>query len=71
MFRIAGLMQVVEEEGAQFFDHNRRPFVSVDLDYGANAEVRGPQRAVMVNPRVLEYEALLLSINSDCTKPRR
>ena len=32
VFRIAGLMQVVEEEGAQFFDHNRAPFVSVDLD---------------------------------------
>ncbi len=59
VFRIAGLMKVVEEEGAQFFDHNRAPFVSVDLDYGGNAEVRGPQRAVMVNPRVLEYEALI------------
>src|SRR5688500_7296135 len=54
VFRIAGLMQVVEEEGAQFFDHNRAPFVSVDLDYGDNVEVRGPQRAVMVNPSVLD-----------------
>jgi uncharacterized protein (DUF362 family) len=59
VFRIAGLMEVVEEDGAQFFDHNRAPFVSVDLDYGDSAEVRGPQRAVMVNPRVLEYEALI------------
>lgn len=59
VFRIAGLMQVVEEEGALFFDHNRGPFVSVDLDYGDNAEVRGPQRSVMVNPRVLDYEALI------------
>ncbi len=59
VFRIAGLMRVVEEEGAQFFDHNRAPFVSVDLDYGDSAEVRGPQRAVMVNPRLLEYEALI------------
>jgi uncharacterized protein (DUF362 family) len=59
VFRIAGLMQVVEEEGAQFFDHNRGPFVPVDLDYGDNAEVRGPQRSVMVNPRVLDYEALI------------
>ena len=59
VFRIAGLMQVVEEEGAQFFDHNRAPFVSVGLDYGDSAEVRGPQRGVMVNPRVLEYEALI------------
>jgi uncharacterized protein (DUF362 family) len=59
VFRIAGLMQVVEEEGAQFVDHNRGPFVSVDLDYGEHAEVRGPQRSVMVNPRVLDYEALI------------
>jgi uncharacterized protein (DUF362 family) len=59
VFRTAGLMEVVEEEGAGFFDHNRGPFVSVDLDYGETAEVRGPQSAVMVNPRVLEYEALI------------
>jgi uncharacterized protein (DUF362 family) len=59
VFRIAGLMQVVEEEGAQFVDHNRGPFVSVELDYGENTEVRGPQRSVMVNPRVLDYEALI------------
>src|SRR5688500_15392997 len=59
VFQIAGLMQVVEEEGAQFFDHNRGPFVSVDLDYGESTEVRGPQSAVMVNPRMLEYEALI------------
>jgi uncharacterized protein (DUF362 family) len=59
VFRVAGLMAVVEEEGARFFDHNRGPFVSVDLDYGRNAEVRGPQTSVMVNPRVLEYETLI------------
>jgi uncharacterized protein (DUF362 family) len=59
VFRIAGLMTVVEEEGARFFDHNRGPFVPVPLDYGNSPEVRGPQQAVMVNPRVLEYETLI------------
>ena len=33
VFRIAGLMDVVEEEGATFFDHNRPPFTSVELGY--------------------------------------
>src|SRR5438270_11753075 len=33
VFRIAGLMEVVESERATFFDHNRPPFVSVDLPY--------------------------------------
>lgn len=59
VFRVAGLMEVVEKEGARFFDHNRAPFVSVDLDYGRQAEVGGPQSSVMVNPRVLEYETLV------------
>ncbi|WP_447978026.1 DUF362 domain-containing protein [Candidatus Nitrospira bockiana] len=59
VFRSAGLMEVVEQEGAEFFDHNRPPFVPVELDYGRDREVRGPQETVMVNPRVLEYEALV------------
>jgi uncharacterized protein (DUF362 family) len=59
VFRIGGLMNVVEEEGAEFVDHNRAPFVSVDLDYRPSAEVEGPQTSVMVNPRVLEYETLI------------
>jgi uncharacterized protein (DUF362 family) len=59
IFRIAGLMEVVEEEGATFFDHNRPPFTEVMLDYGDDGEVSGPQRSVMVNPRVLEYETLV------------
>jgi uncharacterized protein (DUF362 family) len=59
IFRIAGLMQVVEEEGATFFDHNRPPFVEVPLDYGGDPEVGGPQKSVMVNSRVLEYETLI------------
>src|SRR5688572_7897946 len=29
VFRIVGLMDVVKEEGAQFFDHNRPPFEEV------------------------------------------
>jgi uncharacterized protein (DUF362 family) len=59
VFRIVGLMDVIEEEGASFFDHNRPPFHSVDLEYNPAADVRGPQKSVMVNPRVLEYETLI------------
>jgi uncharacterized protein (DUF362 family) len=59
VFRIAGLMDVVEEEGAEFFDHNRPPFTSVDLQYAPERDVAGPQRSVMVNPRVLRYETLI------------
>lgn len=53
-------MEVVEDEGAEFFDHNRAPFVPVDLSYSPGADVAGPQRSVMVNPRVLEYETLIV-----------
>ncbi|MBD0315230.1 MAG: DUF362 domain-containing protein [Nitrospiraceae bacterium] len=59
VFRTAGLMAVVEEEGVRFFDHNRPPFISVPLDYGGSTEVRGPQREVMVNPQVLNYDTLV------------
>jgi uncharacterized protein (DUF362 family) len=59
VFRHSGMMQVVEEEGAIFFDHNRPPFVEVELDYAPERDVEGPQKAVMVNPRVLEYETLI------------
>ena len=59
VFRIAGLMDVVEQEGATFFDHNRPPFTSVDLTYAPDDDVAGPQQSVMVNPRVLEYETLI------------
>lgn len=59
VFRIAGLMEVVEQEGAVFFDHNRAPFTEVKLDYAPAADVAGPQQSVMVNPRVLEYEMLV------------
>lgn len=59
VLEVAGMMDVVREEGVEFFDHNRPPFTSVELDYGSDPEVRGPQQAVMVNPRVLEYETLV------------
>ena len=59
IFRIAGLMEVVEAEGAIFFDHNRPPFEEVALDYGNDPEVTGPQKSIMVNPRVLGYETLI------------
>lgn len=59
VFRIAGMMEVVEEEGATFVDHNRPPFEEVQLDYAPERDVEGPQQSVMVNPRVLEYETLI------------
>jgi uncharacterized protein (DUF362 family) len=59
VFRVGGLMDVVDAEGAEFVDHNRAPFVSVALEYRPSAEVDGPQATVMVNPRVLEYDALI------------
>ncbi|MHB0859032.1 MAG: DUF362 domain-containing protein [Anaerolineae bacterium] len=59
VFRIVGLMEVVEEEGAMFFDHNRAPFERVNLTYAPGKDVSGPQEYVMVNPRVLEYETLI------------
>ena len=59
VFRVAGLMDVVEKEGAAFFDHNRPPFTEFGLEYEPRADVAGPPRAVMVNPRVLEYEGLI------------
>jgi uncharacterized protein (DUF362 family) len=59
VFRLTGLMDVVAQEGATFFDHNRALFVSVELAYKPSADVQGPQRAVMVNPRVLEYDTLV------------
>ena len=59
VFRVAGLMEVVEKEGVAFFDHNRPPFVEVGVEYTPAAGVREPQASVMVNPRVLEYETLI------------
>jgi uncharacterized protein (DUF362 family) len=63
VFRIAGLMDVVEDEGATYFDHNRPPFQEVELTYGDDPEATGPQKSVMVNPRVLEYDTLISLAN--------
>ena len=59
VFRYAGMMDAVEAEGARFVDHNRPPFVSVDLQYEPDKDFAGPQEAIMVNPTVLEYETLI------------
>ena len=59
VFRFAGLMDVVAQEGATFFDHNRPPFTAVALEYQPEADVHGPQGSVMVNPRVLAYDTLI------------
>ena len=60
IFQVAGLMNVVKEEGASFFDHNRGPFQEVQLTYAPEKDVTGPQKAVMVNPRILTYETLIV-----------
>src|SRR3954468_22731519 len=41
VFRIAGLMDVVKQEHAEFFDHNRPPFKEVELAYGDDPEAVG------------------------------
>jgi uncharacterized protein (DUF362 family) len=57
VFRLTGLMDVVMQEGATFFDHNHRPFTGVPLRYQLEADVHGPQTSVMVNPCVLGYDS--------------
>jgi uncharacterized protein (DUF362 family) len=59
ILRIAKLMEVIEEEQATFFDHNRGPFQEVQLEYAPDKDVDGPQKSVVVNPRVLEYQTLV------------
>ncbi len=59
VFRVSGMMDVIKEEGVEFFDHNRPPFAEVALEYMPEVNVTGPQRTVMVNPRVLEYDTLI------------
>jgi uncharacterized protein (DUF362 family) len=59
VFRLARLIDVVAQEDATFFDHNRPPFTAVALEYKPEADVHGPQATVMVNPRVLEYDTLI------------
>jgi uncharacterized protein (DUF362 family) len=59
VFRVSGMMRIVEEEGVEFFDHNRPPFEEIELEYAPGKDVKGPQRSVVVNPRVLEYETVV------------
>ena len=59
VFRYSGMLDVVRQEQVGFFDHNRPPFVEVPLEYAPARDVQGPQRSVMVNPRVLAYETLI------------
>jgi uncharacterized protein (DUF362 family) len=60
IFTVSGLMDVVKTEGATFVDHNRAPFQEVPLTYAPEKDVAGPQQSVMVNPRVLTYEVLVV-----------
>jgi uncharacterized protein (DUF362 family) len=64
VFRTMGYLEVIEAEGVEWFDHNQAPFVPVDLPFG-------PQRKVMVNPRIFEYEKLVslsqLKVHSTAT----
>lgn len=59
VLRVSGMMKVIEEEHAEFFDHNRPPFVEVPLEYAPDKDVMGPQKSVMVNPRLVEFETLV------------
>jgi uncharacterized protein (DUF362 family) len=52
VFKVLGYPEVIESEGVEWFDHNKAPFVAVDLAFG-------PQRRIMVNPRVFTYEKLV------------
>lgn len=60
VFRHSGMMRAVHDEGATFVDHNRPPFTEVMLAYAPERDVSGPQRSVMVNARVLDYETLIV-----------
>lgn len=59
VFKYSGMMDVIEEENVEFFDHNKKPFQEVELEYAPGKDVAGPQKSVMVNPRILEYETLI------------
>lgn len=59
VFRMSGMMDVVEDEAVAFVDHNRPPFETLPLDYGHDREVIGPQREVVVHRGILDYEVLV------------
>jgi len=52
IFKLLGIDKVIKKQKVEFFDHNRGPFKEIKLDYG-------PQKEVMVNPYVLEYDTLI------------
>ncbi|MCF6159094.1 MAG: DUF362 domain-containing protein [wastewater metagenome] len=52
VFRYLGIDKVIQQEGVEFFDHNRGPFQAVKLEYG-------PQKEVMINPYILEYDTVI------------
>lgn len=52
VFRYLGIDKIIQQEKVEFFDHNKGPFKSVSLEYG-------PQKEVMINPYVLEYDTLI------------
>ncbi len=62
--KILGYPEVIRSEGVEWFDHNQPPFQAVDVPFG-------PQRKIMVNPRVLTYEKLVslaqLKVHSTAT----
>jgi uncharacterized protein (DUF362 family) len=60
VFRVSGLMNVIDELGVEFFDHNLPPYTEVTLEYAPELDVDGPQKSVMVNSRVLEYDTLIV-----------
>ena len=64
VFKVLGYPEVIKSEGVEWFDHNKAPFVAVDLPFG-------PQRRVMVNPMVLTYDKLVslaqLKVHSTAT----
>ena len=59
VMRLSGMLDALREEDVELVDHNRGPFQEVALSYAPERDVEGPQVAVMVNPRVLEYETLI------------
>ena len=62
--KILGYPEVIESEGVEWFDHNQPPFEAVAVPFG-------PQRKIMVNPRVLTYDKLVslaqLKVHSTAT----
>lgn len=52
VFRVSGMMKVVEREQATFVDHNKPPFAAIPLDYG-------PMKEVVVHEGVLRYDTIV------------